>query len=265
MACSSSSSSAVRPRSCSAGRPRSRSPARLARRSRCSPSKAKTATSISSMTFCRRAVASRAPSRWERRVSARAFTSTMACPSASSTRGARARKLKSSSRNAASRFERVCRGRTTAFWTAKAKPSHSRTTSRVSVHWVRGAKSPVKSRRTEREAPGRPASRARPRTRCSWLKGGRARRLVNKGRLPTRVRDDSGCWQRSGCWDLASRWPASSPRVLKGLESGVGATEVCERLGSSRATEGMRVTERHRASNRSGARTTRAPHPARTQ
>ena len=105
------SSAAVRPRSCSSGRPSRRSPARLARRRRCSPSRAKTATSISSMTWRRRAVASRAPRRWERRVSARAFTSSMACPRASSGRGLRARKLKSSSRKAASRFDSVCRGR----------------------------------------------------------------------------------------------------------------------------------------------------------
>ena len=60
------------------------------------------------------AVASCAPSRCARSVSASAFTSSITCPRASSATPPRARIEKSSSRSAASRFETVCSGRTIA-------------------------------------------------------------------------------------------------------------------------------------------------------
>src|SRR5437867_298051 len=162
------SSSALRPRSCSAGRSSSRSPARFTRRRRRSSSNANTATSISSMTLRRRAVASRAPRRCWRRVSASAFTSSMAWESASSPLVPRARKEKSSSRNAASRFERVCRGRMTFSCTEKAKASQNPITRSPSVHCTLPLKSAAQSRPRVATAPGSPARSAIRRTRLSW-------------------------------------------------------------------------------------------------
>ena len=81
-------------------------------RRRCA-SNAKTATSISAMTFRRSAVASSAPSRCWRSVSVSALTSIRTSPSASSGRAPRARIEKSPSRIAARRFETVWSGRTT--------------------------------------------------------------------------------------------------------------------------------------------------------
>ena len=78
------SASAPSPSSRSAGWPSSRSPPRFTSRSRCSPSKAKTATSISSITRRSSAVASSARSRCERSVSLSVLTSSSARPSPSS-------------------------------------------------------------------------------------------------------------------------------------------------------------------------------------
>src|SRR6266545_1714825 len=162
------SSSALRPSSCSAGRSSSRSPARFTRRRRRSSSKANTATSISSMTLRRRAVASRAPRRCWRRVSASAFTSCIAWESASSPFEPRARNEKSSSRNAATRFERVCRGRMTFSCTEKAKASQTPITRSPSVHCTLPLKSAAQSRPRVATAPGSPARSANRRTRRSW-------------------------------------------------------------------------------------------------
>ena len=75
----------------SEGWPSSRSPPRFTSRNRWSPSKAKTATSISSITRRSSAVASSSRSRWPRSVSLSAFTSSNARPSASEAVAPRAR------------------------------------------------------------------------------------------------------------------------------------------------------------------------------
>ena len=66
----------------------SRSPARFTSRRRCSPSKAKTATSISSITLRSSVVASSAPRRCARSVALMALTCCITSPSASSLCGA---------------------------------------------------------------------------------------------------------------------------------------------------------------------------------
>ena len=165
---SSPSSAAVRPSSRSAGLPSRVPPARLTSRRWSSPSKAKTATSTSSITFRSSAVASRAPRRCSRRVSARALTSSMAWASASSPRVPRALNEKSSSRRAESRFDRVCSGRTTSPCSAKAKPSHTETTRTPRVHVRAELWSPARSSPRLTAAPGRPPRSARSRTRLSW-------------------------------------------------------------------------------------------------
>ena len=62
------------------GRPSSRSPARFTSRRRLSPSKAKMATSISSITLRSSVVASSAPRRWARSVAPMAFTCAITSP-----------------------------------------------------------------------------------------------------------------------------------------------------------------------------------------
>ena len=71
------------------------------------------ATSISAITARSSAVASCAPSRWPRSVSASVLISNITCSSGSSPPPVRARIEKSPSRSAASRFETVCSGRAT--------------------------------------------------------------------------------------------------------------------------------------------------------
>src|SRR5437016_193962 len=139
------SSAAVRPSNRSIGCANNRSPARLTRRNRCASSKANTARLISSITVRNSAVASRAPSRCSRNVSLNAFTSNITSPNGSSRRTPRARTEKSSSRKADSRFDTVCRGRTTRSRIARAKPHQQPRIRTVSVHCVLSERPPGRS------------------------------------------------------------------------------------------------------------------------
>ena len=130
------SSAAVKPISLSEGRAKRRSPARLTNFRVRELLKVKIATSISSMTVRRRAVASSAPSRCSRSVSLKAFTSSITSPRASSLRAPRARMEKSSSRIAARRLDRVCKEKTTRCRRDKAKPSQKMMIRIVSVQAV---------------------------------------------------------------------------------------------------------------------------------
>ena len=131
--CSSPSCAAVRPINRSAGWPRSRSPARLASRSALPESKAKTATSISSITRRSSASASRAPSRCSLSVSCRALTSRRTAPSTSSLSSSRARSVKCPSRSPARRLAMTCSGRMTRSCAARAATSQRRTSAPSTV------------------------------------------------------------------------------------------------------------------------------------
>ena len=74
---------------------------------------------------------------------------------------------KSPSRNAASRFDNVCSGKTTLFFSAAASPHQNSTTNTVSVHWSFSEKSPVHSSASDRAPPGRPMASASSRMRAS--------------------------------------------------------------------------------------------------
>ena len=179
------SSSAVKPRRRSNGRPSKRSPARLTRRSCAWLSNVKMARSISSITVRSSALASSAPRRCCLSVSLSAFTSMITSPMASSLRAPRARNEKSSSRRAASRFESVCREKTTRERSEKANPSQRETIRKASVQNAPEEKFPVHSRMSAISEPGRPAASAR-----SWM-----RRSYDSCFIPIRVFAVCGTWR----------------------------------------------------------------------
>ena len=162
-------------------------------------SKAKTATSISSITVRSSAVASSAPSRCARSVSASALTSSSTSPSGSSrrarARGSRsrpraARRAGSTASAAGGRRARAARAR---------RPARARRRAASSVHGdLRGVVAGPEQDRARRATPGS-AGAERQQQRC----GGRASASVER-------RETHGAWC-AGRWRLVGRMPAEQP------------------------------------------------------
>ncbi len=162
---------ASRASSRSAGCASSRSPARFTSRSDCCGSKAKTATSISSITLRSSAVASSAPSRWSRSVAAIAFTCCITSPSGSfGLSDAGADRVVAF----AHRFQQIGERAQAVRRHARARRSRSRASSQYNDDIERPLHACRNSRRTasriaQAATAGKPPASASSSTRVSWL------------------------------------------------------------------------------------------------